>query len=382
MLNFTRKFITLLLGLFLLTSMSVATAWSKEETEIVKQLRNLYNTDYQLRKNMDDGLKNAHPLPGGKENPWKGKKAEDIFDFFNKWFSFVADDTNGLEYIETFAYYYYKNPPAYAVMATEPGLSWSRDFTKARGKFMDSPKSLQNIPTTGLEEYVVPPNGFKSYNEYFTRQIKPGVRPISAPTNDSVIVAPADCIINVINNGLTMSNKIQVKGNMQLSVPELLDNSIYSSSFDGGSAISCVLMPDVYHHYHAPVGGTMVESKENVPGIYFGTKDFPTWLNKGNVGGFKSKFSTFEDFHRGYVIIKTENNGYVAMITVGLDDISSINYVNKFKRVTSDHPVPVNKGDEIGYFQYGGSLNIMLFEKDKVSAVKIMQGQQIGIFNK
>jgi len=65
---------------------------------------------------------------------------------------------------------------------------------------------------------------------------------------------------------------------------QLLNNSQFAKNFEGGTAVSCILMPTVYHRYHAPVSGIVVESDEDVAGNYFGIDDFPKLINGGNVG--------------------------------------------------------------------------------------------------
>ncbi|MCX4964014.1 phosphatidylserine decarboxylase [Streptomyces sp. NBC_00654] len=69
--------------------------------------------------------------------------------------------------------------------------------------------------------------------------------------------------------------------------------------------------------------------------------------------------------------------GYVGMVTVGLNSIASVNYLDKFRNVNG--PVPVTKGEKIGNFKYGGSLNILLFEKNRFPALQMLQGQRIGV---
>jgi len=69
-------------------------------------------------------------------------------------------------------------------------------------------------------------------------------------------------------------------------------------------------------------------------------------------------YSVFEHFRRGYFVIDTTDYGYVAMIPVGLDTIGSVVFEDNLKKVTSDNPVPINKGDKIGHFAYGGSTEV------------------------
>ncbi|MEM7297634.1 MAG: phosphatidylserine decarboxylase, partial [Bacteroidota bacterium] len=157
--------------------------------------------------------------------------------------------------------------------------------------------------------------------------------------------------------------------------------SKYAKKFVGGTAVSCVLMPNNYHRYHAPVTGKIVESRE-VPGIYNGITDGEDWFNSFNVGESTTDFSIFEDFHRAYFVIETSKYGYVGMVPVGLNTISAImpSMINKSSSMVppGGKPVKVKKGDELGHFAYGGSLNILLFQKGAFSSVSILMGQRLG----
>ena len=100
-----------------------------------------------------------------------------------------------------------------------------------------------------------------------------------------------------------------------------------------------------------------------------------------DIGGYKSKFRIFGLYHRGYYIIKTEDFGYIAMIPIGLDDISSVNFEKRFSDVKPSSPVPVKKGEKLGHFAYGGSIVILLFQPGVLFALKTNQGNQIGVIN-
>ena len=77
-------------------------------------------------------------------------------------------------------------------------------------------------------------------------------RPIADPDDHSIAVASADSEINFIESDLTLDTKLNVKSR-QINVKELLNNSKYAKHFVGGTAISCVLMPNNYHRYHASI---------------------------------------------------------------------------------------------------------------------------------
>ncbi len=332
---------------------------------------------------------NVKPIPEGTDpsviHDWKNATVDQLCQFFEDWYKWNPDLTTGLEYIQRFSWLYYENKQGLEFVTQEPGLSITRYYVDLNGKKMDSAESLPLVNKwiqelgSQMDAYIVPEGGYKSFNEFFARELKPGQRPISRVNDDSVVVSPADAIINMIDDDLSLDSEILVK-TQKLNVVELLNKSEFAKNFEGGTAVSCILMPNVYHRYHAPVSGKVVEASEDVAGIYFGIDDFPKLINGGNVG-YGYDYSIFEHFRRGYLIIETEKYGYVGMIPVGLNTIASVVFADKFKKVTSDKPVEIYKGEEIGYFLYGGSMNILVFEKGCFPAVTIPQGQIIGTLN-
>lgn len=219
---------------------------------------------------------------------------------------------------------------------------------------------------------------------------------------DYIVVSPTDCIMNplvqvltekgtairkLIENPLQLNTILDIKG-IPISLDELLkgvdDN--YRSQFVGGAGLSCVLMPNTYHHFHAPVNGTIVHAAV-VPDGTYGIIDFPNWTpNRGGVGRPGTDFSQFQVFQRGVIIIEvkyanldgTRLTGYVASIPVGLNTIGSV--------VLDKEIVPgkvVKRGyTRLGNFLYGGSLNILLFSKGLAGgAVQTRLGTQINLFN-
>ncbi len=372
-----------------------ALAQRAPQLPVIEALQALYDGNKQFRLLIDQAfvhMQDPDPHSAGlwptptAVNPWKGKSFDDLLQFFEDWYyllsapSGVNDEFN---YIEKFAWFYYENPYGQEFVGEEPGLSWTRDFVEARLQFLESRESTAAIPqwiadpTIHIEQYVVPPGGFESFNEFFTRELKTGTRPIASPTDDSVLVSPTDCLLNMINP-LTPGKKIPTKLNQQLTVKELLAGSKYADYFENGTALSCILLPTTYHHYHSVVPGRVVESREDVSGAYWGISDFGTFYNAGNIG-YGSSYSVFEQFRRGYLVIQTDEYGYVAMVPVGLDTIGSVVFEEPFKHATPANPVSVLKGDRLGHFAYGGSLVITLVEQG-ISSVKIPQGQQIGVF--
>lgn len=371
----------LFLVLFLMCS--VFSVVAKEDSPPVIELKNLLKSDPLFSKKLQAALDNVKDLPGGTPNPWRGKSEEQLFNFLNDWYYFLPTKNTGLDKIMEFSFLYYKNPKGLEFINEEPGLSWANRFVELRGKYMDSKDSVVGVKqwlndkSIDHSDFVVPANGYQSFNEYFIREIKPGVRPISEKDNPNVVVSPADCIINHIDNELSMDTAIPTKGRMSLNLSQLLNNSKFSNKFVGGSAYACFLLPENYHHYHSPVTGTVVESNEHVGHKLFGLSDLIGMANNGNPGKNKD-FSVFEDFKHGYLIIETESMGYVAVVPVGLQTVGSVVFEKKFSDLNGSKVARIEKGEKFGHFAYGGSTVLLLFEKDRFKALSVKQGQRIG----
>ncbi|NQU15872.1 MAG: phosphatidylserine decarboxylase [Desulfobacteraceae bacterium] len=386
-----------------------------EGMSIAELKQSLINELKQLMANSvvkaayDEAIINVQPtLPNGEANEWVGKDADFFIKYFDDWFNFLPTPTGGLGKIEPFTHFYLNNSAAFYFLNnfksnalgngyTTEIYNWTVRFIIDRGQFMDTPSAettkiieeWKALPSTRIEDFLAPDgtDNFNTFNKFFTRILNPNKnpRPISEAHDDSVLTAPADSEINFIESELTLTTKLPVK-TRQINVVDLLAGSDYANYFEGGTAVSCVLMPNSYHRYHSPVNGKIVESAE-VPGIYNGIMDGEDWFNKGNIGESTTNFSIFEEFHRAYYIIETDGYGYVAMIPVGLNTISNLNFYSLSPNQSTlvprgAQPVSVNKGTELGHFAYGGSLNILLFQPKVLESLSVLMGQRIGSLNR
>lgn len=405
----TRRII--LVGLLSLSMMMCSTLYAQTFLadpkspcyESIRELEEAYYSkdDAEFRNLLDSAFDNIQQSPAEypEGNPWIGKEFSDLVIFLNEWSTFLptthGSHDSGLEYIGEFVWFYYQNQYGVDFVQESPGREIMQDFAEQRGEFMDSDAStaqianwLENVRIEkedyNLPDPDAPDGGFKSFNEFFARTLKDQdkSRPQTMPDRDYVISAPTDSIMNSIPQIITDADTlISTKGNQALNIIDMLDGSKYADKFIGGTALSCVLMPNTYHHYHSPVGGHVVESKI-IEDAFFGYDNFPAWVPpNGNVGYYGSDFSQFENFKRGYFIVDTGKYGHVAVIAVGLNTISSIVFNERFTNITE--PVPVKRGDEFGHFLYGGSLVIIIFEPDryKSDAIRVRLGNQIGIFD-
>ncbi|WP_432735994.1 phosphatidylserine decarboxylase [Maridesulfovibrio sp. FT414] len=361
-----------------------------------------YRSNKVFKMLIDESFKNMRQTPAGYReggNPWIGKSFADLVPFFVEWCTFLPEakgsHDNGLKFIEQMDLFAYKNPFAQAAFQTSPGLEVFDRFAWERGNFLNSKDSTKFVPKwlsdprIEREEYALPDphaadGGFKSYNEFFARTFKNinKVRPQTMPERDYVISAPTDAIVNTIPAQLVdESDTIPTKGTQKLNIRQLLGESKYWRRFVGGTAMSCILMPNTYHHYHSPVSGKVIETRL-LDGALLGMQDFPKFVPPtGNVGYHGASFGAFESYQRGYFIINTGKYGLVGVVPVGLSTVGSVVFEDRF--LTAQGPVQVRRGDELGHFLYGGSLVILIFEpgKYKSGAVKVRLGNQIGIFD-
>ncbi len=404
--KFTQRIIlTGLLSMMICSTIQAQTFLADPECPCYESIRALEEAYYskddsKFKELMDSAFNNMKQLPSEYPdgNPWIGKMFSDLVIFLNGWCTFLptasgSHDT-GLQNIQKFAWFYYQNPYGVDFVQNSPGLEIMQDFAKQRGTFMDSEASTTQIAEWlnddriekedyNLPDPDAPDGGFKSFNEFFSRTLKDQdkSRPQTMPDRDYVISAPTDIILNTIPQEITdASTLIPTKGFQALNISDMLDGSEYAEKFIGGKALSCVLMPNTYHHYHSPVSGHVVEAKI-IEDAYYGYDNFPVWARDGNVGYYGTDFSQFGNFKRGYFIVNTGKYGHVAVIPVGLNTISSIIFKERFANITK--PVPVKRGDELGHFLYGGSLVILIFESDKYnsSALRVRLGNQIGLFD-
>ncbi|KAM3377589.1 phosphatidylserine decarboxylase proenzyme 2 [Capsicum galapagoense] len=230
-----------------------------------------------------------------------------------------------------------------------------RSLSEKQGKKMDSAESAKEIPNfieffkdqINMDEVKYPLEHFKTFNEFFIRELKPGARPIAFEECDDIAVCAADCRLMAFNS-VADSIRCWIKGR-KFSIQGLLGDETCSSEFVNGALVIFRLAPQDYHRFHFPVSGT-IEKFIEIPGCLYTVN--PIAVN--------SKYcNVFTENKRVVSIISTEHFGKVAFVAIGATMVGSIN----FSRNKGDY---VKKGDEFGYFAFGGSTVICVFEKDSI----------------
>ncbi|KAJ3683235.1 hypothetical protein LUZ60_013462 [Juncus effusus] len=230
-----------------------------------------------------------------------------------------------------------------------------QNLSEKQGKQMSSLESAKDIPKfieffqdqINMDEVKYPLEHFKTFNEFFVRELKDGARLIASPERDEIAVCAADCRLMAFDS-ITESTRLWIKGR-KFSIEGLLGKDNCSDSLKNGSLVIFRLAPQDYHRFHVPVSGT-VESFVEIPGFLYTVN--PIAVN--------SKYcNVFTENKRVVSIISSPDFGKVAFVAIGATMVGSITFTKK----KGDH---VRKGDEFGYFAFGGSTVICVFEKDSV----------------
>lgn len=223
-------------------------------------------------------------------------------------------------------------------------------FSAWYGSRMDSPASAAKIAPfikeygVDVSEFADPMEGYKSFNDFFYRKLKPAARPIVA--DEDAIALPADGRHLVIPD-VSQCRDFLVKG-IRFDITALLGDSGLSSRFEKGSVLISRLCPTDYHRFHFPCGG-IAESPRKIHGALFSVS--PIALMK--------RPTIFWENKRYVTRMRTQGLGDVVFLEVGATCVGSVVH-------TSTPGQIICKGDEKGYFRFGGSCVITLFEPGRV----------------
>jgi phosphatidylserine decarboxylase len=202
---------------------------------------------------------------------------------------------------------------------------------------------IQNY-SVNVNEFLNPVDSFASFNDFFIRKLKKESRPIAK--GDDLAIIPADGRYLFYPN-IEKADGFVVKGK-KFTIEKLLNSKELSKTFDQASLVIARLCPLDYHRFHFPFGGIASETTLiNGP------------LYSVNPIALKHNVSILAENKRTYTLLKTKNHGTILYMEVGATSVGSIHQTYKANQ-------EVEKGEEKGYFSFGGSTLILLFEKDKI----------------
>ena len=194
-----------------------------------------------------------------------------------------------------------------------------------------------------MSESVKQISEFTSFNDFFYRKLKPSARPI-----ENGFVAPGDGKLIAFEN-IKDAQRFFVKGR-EFTLSEFLSNEELANKYQNASLIILRLAPNDYHRFHFPYDGTPSEITE-IKGSYFSVSPHALASNFAKV---------FCENKREFCTLKTEDKGDIIIAPVGATMVGSI-----LETFTPNQKI--NKGDEMGYFAFGGSTVVLLVDKDKIT---------------
>ena len=241
----------------------------------------------------------------------------------------------------------YNNPIGEATLWT---FAKRKLVSSIYGKMMDRTSSAKKIQPF-IEDFDIDMSGvqeqeFKNFNDFFTRKLKDNVRPID--TSFNTVVSPADGKILAYAN---ISNSDFIIKGFRFNVSSFLGNPVLAQKYNDGAVLIIRLAPTDYHRFHFPVSGNLIPNKK-IDGDYYSVNPF----------ALRKKAEIFCLNKREYTIISNPLFGDVIIAEVGATMVGSI--IQTYKGRT------VKKGEEKGYFKFGGSTVVLLFEKSKICVDK------------
>lgn len=223
-------------------------------------------------------------------------------------------------------------------------------FSKLYGKYCDTKLSANKIPSF-IENFSIDMSvskkeihEFASFNDFFTRELTSEARPINKDKN--ILISPGDGRITAYEN-IDLDNIVQIKG-LTYSLRELINDNDIADRYKGGVCLILRLCPTDYHRFHFIDSGIPCEN-HYIKGHYYSV----------NPIALKTVPKLFCENKREWSLFKSDNFKDILHVEVGATCVGSI-----IQTYSTNNKV--NKGDEKGYFKFGGSTTILFFEKDCV----------------
>jgi phosphatidylserine decarboxylase len=218
--------------------------------------------------------------------------------------------------------------------------------TQWYGRWMDRPASKKRIASfvdslnIDMSESRRSIHEFESFNDFFYRKLKPGARNIQQG-----LVSPGDGKLLAFEQA-SDANSFYVKGK-EFTLYEFLKDDDLADKYHDASMVILRLAPNDYHRYHFPYDGIPSRS-ERIDGVYYSVSP---------ISVTEMFTEVFCENKREICRLKTQKKGEMLLIPVGATMVGSI-------QSTYKPDEPVKKGDEMGYFAFGGSTIVLLFDPD------------------
>jgi phosphatidylserine decarboxylase len=246
-----------------------------------------------------------------------------------------------------------------AVLNTDPHRGWfGKDAKEAMPDFDKEFKCNPELPF----------HGFKSWDDFFTREFRDGQRPVASPDNNAIIVNACESAPYRIAKNIKRSDRFWIKA-QPYSLEHMLAHDPLLVNFVGGTIYQAFLSALSYHRWHSPVSGKIVKAYI-INGTYYSealSEGFdPSGPNDSQ--GYITEVAT-----RAVIYIQADNPdiGLMCVMPVGMAEVSTC-------QITVYEGQHVKKGEQLGMFHFGGSTHCLFFGP-QVKLEFDMHGQTPGL---
>ncbi len=223
-------------------------------------------------------------------------------------------------------------------------------FSRWYGWRMDLPASKEKVLPfikefgVNVSEFAAVPESYQTFNDFFYRKLKPAARPVDVAADS--VVFPADGR-HLGFQDVSQVDGVFVKG-QRFDMKALVADAKLAERYANGTLVLSRLCPVDYHRFHFTAGGVPSETKLlNGP------------LYSVNPIALKQRLSYLWENRRWLTVLKTEQFGDVLLMEIGATNVGSAVQTYQAEKA-------VKKGDEKGYFKFGGSSTITIFEPGRV----------------
>lgn len=197
-------------------------------------------------------------------------------------------------------------------------------------------------------------HGFKSWDDFFTRQFREGIRPVAAPDKDEVIANCCESTPFKVSRNVAAREHFWLKG-QPYSVLDMLAKCHFAEQFVGGTVYQAFLSALSYHRWHSPVSGKVVK-RYVVDGTYYSEPLFTTMADPQSIGSGghpdPEGQATGQSYiahtaTRGLIFIEADNPdvGLMCVVQVGMVEVSSCD-------ITVKEGQHIKKGDQLGMVSF------------------------------
>jgi len=232
------------------------------------------------------------------------------------------------------------------------------DVSFRQGKIYDNPDPAFVVPhiENFVKTYSIPLDQllqpdirkYKTMNDFFSRQLRPDARPVTDANDLTVITSPADSRMTVFQS-VDLAKKFWIKGR-EFTIPHLLDDKHLGDSLGANPSIAIFrLAPQDYHRFHSPFKARLGK-QTHIAGTYYTVN--PQAINE-NLNVFTANRRDVQVLSASISADANAAPVDFVFVAVGAMLVGSIGWSKK----GGDE---VLKGEDLGYFQYGGSTTILV----------------------